>query len=299
MKTFYLCSYDPENKIVVKRDDTHSFDNSHTSAEQLETFTNNQIKHKHDFYEISYVVSGSGIQVVNDVRYSVQKGDFMFSNITDNHAYYPLKNLIILSILIDPDVLQTNAIASEKILDSNGCFRLPPLIRFSSEDFLTVENIILTMEREYNTRNLYYQDNLLHQLSLLFIYSMRAENTVVPIKGILNPALEYIAEHINTVTLSDAAAYCCYNPSYFSKIFHEKMGITFIDYVNRQRINKAIQLILTTNYYSVESICYLVGYKEKKNFYALFKKYTGLTPSMFRKPAIVKEAKTTEKVGNH
>lgn len=40
--------------------------------------------------------------------------------------------------------------------------------------------------------------------------------------------------------------------------------------------------MLETTDFSIESIAYNVGYKDKKNFYSAFKKMTGMTPKTYK-----------------
>lgn len=72
------------------------------------------------------------------------------------------------------------------------------------------------------------------------------------------------------------------NSSYFSSLFKKKTGLNLINYLQNVRIEKSKQLLLNTNQKLYE-ISEAVGIPNVKYFCKLFKDYTGVTPSEFRK----------------
>jgi len=100
--------------------------------------------------------------------------------------------------------------------------------------------------------------------------------------GVLENAITFIQEKFREeLSLEDVAEHVHLNPYYFSKIFKQQTGETFIDYVTRLRIEKAKQLIKDGSF-SLKEVCYLVGYKDPNYFSRVFKKVTGVTPSEYR-----------------
>ncbi len=72
--------------------------------------------------------------------------------------------------------------------------------------------------------------------------------------------------------------------SKFSRFFRKATGNSFTDFVNRIRINKACQLLMTTDQY-VTNVCYEVGFNNVANFNRRFLELKGLTPKEFRRKA--------------
>lgn len=68
--------------------------------------------------------------------------------------------------------------------------------------------------------------------------------------------------------------------NYLSSLFKKETDETLIDYVTRVRVNKAIQLLQTTNK-KVYEISRLVGYENEYYFSRVFKKITGVSPSRY------------------
>ncbi|MEL7121229.1 MAG: helix-turn-helix domain-containing protein [Bacteroidota bacterium] len=68
-----------------------------------------------------------------------------------------------------------------------------------------------------------------------------------------------------------------------SQLLNDNFGESFNNYINRYRIEYAIQLLRNNNTYTLEAIGYESGFNSKSGFYSTFKKITGSTPASFRK----------------
>lgn len=81
----------------------------------------------------------------------------------------------------------------------------------------------------------------------------------------------------------ELAALCHYSISYFSKLFHNVVGISFRDYLTNKRINHAKHLLTKRKNEKIAAIAYQCGYNDVSYFSRIFKKKTGLTPGNYRK----------------
>ncbi|REE92917.1 AraC family two component transcriptional regulator [Paenibacillus taihuensis] len=94
--------------------------------------------------------------------------------------------------------------------------------------------------------------------------------------------LEYIGQHFTRqITLQDVSNHLYVNASYFSRLFHEEMGETFVRYVAGLRISKAKQLLKGTTK-KIYEIADEVGYSDFRHFVKTFKELVGLTPTQYR-----------------
>lgn len=101
--------------------------------------------------------------------------------------------------------------------------------------------------------------------------------------GKLGKAKEYIDRHYaEPLTLEEVAEHAGMSPYYFSKLFKEQFGVTFIDYVTNVRIERAKEALVRTDF-SLKEICFSVGYNDPNYFSRVFKKQTGWSPSEYRK----------------
>ena len=101
--------------------------------------------------------------------------------------------------------------------------------------------------------------------------------------SILTKALEFIDAHYTdeNISLSMAAGAVQVSQGYFSALFSQKMGMTFIEYVTARRIEKAKQLLDGTKEHTAV-VAAMTGYKDPNYFRFVFKKMTGYTPRDYR-----------------
>lgn len=100
---------------------------------------------------------------------------------------------------------------------------------------------------------------------------------------IIRLAIQNINENYkNKISLKTVADKLHTNPSYLSMLFKQQMGLTFTDYLNEIRINRACELLGNTNYNLVD-ISMLCGFDDQSYFSKVFKKMKGITPKDYRK----------------
>lgn len=96
-------------------------------------------------------------------------------------------------------------------------------------------------------------------------------------------AVEFIRSHYaKLLNLSVVARELDVNPSYLSRILSQETGSSFVELVATARIEAAKRL-LKEGQYRVNEVSELVGYKDYNYFYQIFKKYTGMAPTDYKK----------------
>lgn len=94
--------------------------------------------------------------------------------------------------------------------------------------------------------------------------------------------IRYMNEHFHEpIMLETMAKLLNYSPQYLSRKFKEQMGKSPIDYLIRLRMEKAQELLLTTDAGMLE-IATKVGYPDLFYFNRIFKKVVGVAPGSFK-----------------
>ncbi|ACT00134.1 response regulator transcription factor [Paenibacillus sp. JDR-2] len=83
------------------------------------------------------------------------------------------------------------------------------------------------------------------------------------------------------LSVEEAATHVGLSTSYFSLLFKQTYNETFIEYVTRERMEKAKSLLADTMK-SIAQIAKEVGYAERRYFTKVFMKYTGENPTDYR-----------------
>ena len=93
--------------------------------------------------------------------------------------------------------------------------------------------------------------------------------------------IKYIEENYNnpSISLDTLAKSVNKSVSYISKFFKEQLGYSFVDFLNRKRINKAKELL--NGQMTIIQVAMTVGYNSDINFRRVFKKYEGVTPGEY------------------
>lgn len=90
--------------------------------------------------------------------------------------------------------------------------------------------------------------------------------------------LNHIDQNYDYLTFKDAADFMGLSETYFSKLFKNLCGMTFSQYVNVVRVEKAIELLTSENAYSVTEIASICGYSSIRHFNRSFLQITGYSP---------------------
>ena len=116
--------------------------------------------------------------------------------------------------------------------------------------------------------------------------SLEEQSGGAPVKEyskLVSDLLQYLGEHYrDNLFLKEIAAAFYVNPSYLGYIFKKEYGESFIDCVNRHKVEYAKEQLLTTNL-KIYEIAENVGFTDTRYFVKIFKKYMGVNPSKIRR----------------
>ncbi|NLM10402.1 MAG: response regulator [Clostridiaceae bacterium] len=111
--------------------------------------------------------------------------------------------------------------------------------------------------------------------------SLMLENRRKKSKNYLYRVKSYIEDNYSKdLKVSSLAKMEFMEAGYLGETFTKQFGCSINEYINRVRINKAMELIRTTNM-KLNDICYAVGYKNYNNFYSHFIKVVNKKPTQY------------------
>ncbi len=85
------------------------------------------------------------------------------------------------------------------------------------------------------------------------------------------------------LTLASLAGRIKVSTHHLSQALNEGLGVSFLDHINELRVCYAKKLLIERLHYKIDEIAELSGFNSRSSFYAVFKKFTRMTPSEYRK----------------
>ena len=87
------------------------------------------------------------------------------------------------------------------------------------------------------------------------------------------------------LTLVNLAQKLDTNRTHLSQVFNEHHKVSFNDYINELRVKEACRLLMATTdkNVTIDQILSTSGFSSRTPFYAAFKKFTGVTPEVFKR----------------
>lgn len=270
-------------------------------SDELQEYCN--VIHRHDFIEIAYVISGSGIHIVADRQYETARGDLFVINFDVPHGFFPqpdkssdpiVYNCAFMPGFLDLSLFSTShfeAIASSFLFKSifPGDFATYPDLKLSGSEFHEIGNLFEKMYSEYKQMKKGSIDiiraNLIELIVKIFRYMEESSGKGVHQKkqDLIGKAIEYMKMNYKSeITLSDLAMQSFISKNYFSRLFKEMTGTNVSDYIQYLRTDEACTLLKNTDM-KVTDIASHVGFSDIKFFYEVFKRITGKTPGDYRK----------------
>jgi AraC-like DNA-binding protein len=261
-------------------------------------------KHTHDYMQIWYVEEGSFIHYINGTSNRLSTGcmfvippfvtheigliagenvkiygcEFLANFINENISLEDSS-----SSLFDFAYIEPFLVTNENVL---------PRLHLAGKSMSKVEELFINMLAEYTDEKKYYEINIKADLlKLLAVIAREYENQddihsheiFYKYRQSVKAAITFINEnYTEKIYIEDVCKIALMSHTYFSYLFKQITGKTFVEYVNKLRIAKAVELLTSTDM-PIGDICLLSGFNDTAYFIKVFKKETGISPRQYRK----------------
>lgn len=254
--------------------------------------------HWQDTMEIIYIKKGTGTARVDLSVFEVRQGDIILAPPGHLHGleHIPGNRMEYENIIFDLAFLGSEAIdlCSQNYLLPLKQNRLsfPQCITPSHIHYSSMAACLDDADRLCGEKPAGYELGVKADMLKLFSLIFRFMDTEIKTNGRKSPqnierlktVLQFMEENYRQpVSVEDAAHICNYSPSHFMRWFHQMTGTSFIKYLNRFRLNKALEELKNTDR-TVLEISQQSGFDNLSNFNRLFKKQFHKTPREFRYP---------------
>lgn len=252
---------------------------------------------RHGYFEVLYLCSGSALCRIQDRILPFNEGDLAVIGSTLYHRIECRSStpVTIAALFFEPDLIRCDG-----GIDSSEY--LMPFLRHDS-DFphivpsdtgvpRQVLDMMLRIRSELPASSTRARLALRTYLKMLLMFLV---NQYVPYAGRveifqrqqraldrLRPLFRHLGEHSGSPTkVKEAARICGMSESHFMSFFKKVTGLSFMNYLNNFRVERA-QALLTTTDESLARISQEVGFCDQSYFGTVFRKVVGMTPTNYR-----------------
>lgn len=259
--------------------------------------------HWHNELEIIYVQKGHLHLTIEQKSYEGYTGDIFFINSQEIHEM-SVDNLetIYGTILFPLDSLlfQNHDIVNREFLTPLSEQKLKfATVLSRNHAYPEIVQCIRNIVEMYYGKEPAYQLGIRMEL-LHLIYQLYQNGNIsqvtkeVSFSNLHREILSYIQDHYTTdISLEEVATRFHMSPKYFSRYFHTTFRITLSDYINRLRLDLAINLLENTDL-TITEIALQCGYSSCSYFNKRFKEIYQISPSTYRKdPGVLQRDSNT------
>ena len=257
--------------------------------------------HTHDYLELSYVVEGEFHQRILNKDVVFQKGDLCL--IDKNCLHQEIMEgtsatLLFLGItnVMFQDIMKRQitterissflkmALMEQKSLQQYLHFR-PQAEEAVSQMDETMTSLLLELQRHDEASPIICRGLLLRIFRILntqYEFSL-SKKLRQKMNWILYEEIsDYMKQHMKNISIRMLCEEFHFQEDYFNRLLKNRTGMTYTEYLQHLRLQKAEELLLHTRL-TIDAIAAEVGYKNKGYFYKIFTERHRMTPAQFRK----------------
>lgn len=240
--------------------------------------------HWHNFFEIEFVVNGNGEHSINGVNHPLARGWLYLVKPSDRHSLIsnPNDSLDIFTIQFDSSIVNSQTI--DRLLEAPS----PLFNYYDGEDFDFLYHYLTQMLRYFQQLVDESKTILISMLSLLCliicknISSAGSHTTIDDLPFSIQKAVTYIMLNLKgNLTIKSIANTINLSPNYLGFLFREHMGMSVNAYVNKLRMERALEYLRQTDL-TTKEIAQEVGFSSASYFVQKYHEYYGVSPSSVR-----------------
>ncbi len=232
--------------------------------------------HWHYECELIYVDKGELNVLCNRINYRVAAGRSFFIDGKTIHS----------TNAVDPDTEVTMIVFDAGLLDfiTGGLTPECPALKH----YCDIPALYSRLKKEYLEKKQFYRRRMTVELTSALIDILRNEKLTERKAGMSTSErvielMEDAEQNCADYDFERAAKFMNMNPTYFSRLFHKLTGITFSQYLNYVRCERAVSMLNENADLTVTEISSRCGFMTIRNFNRTFKSITGYSPKTLPK----------------
>ncbi len=219
--------------------------------------------HYHESFEICYIWDGAINITIDDTLYNLSEGKAVIIFPRQLHSYETVKRSKMRIITFLPQLVPEFTNRYKNMIPEKS----------------NIESISALTEF-FNPQNTFAQKGLIYSvLGLLTQNATFKEAASNEESQVLLKILKFVEKNYRqNCNLQYAANELSYGYSYLSRTFKKRMGMSYTEYLNKYRINRALYMLSHEKHMQIQEIAEQCGYDSLCSFNRNFKRFTGCTP---------------------
>ena len=224
-------------------------------------------EHDHTFFELVYILTGTGIQWINNHKFPYHDG-----------------HLFLIAVLGDDNIQRLEFIL-QHANHQPGC------ILRNTTDKLLVRPMIEAIMREYRNKHIYSTEIIAQLINTIIIVVARNVAMFLPERlddnstDLVLNILQYIQSNIcfpEEIKAQEICRHFGISPNYLGKYFKKQTNETMQQYILNYKM-KMVESRLLHSDMRINEIVEELGFTDESHLNRLFKKYKDVSPTEFRK----------------
>lgn len=235
--------------------------------------------HFHDFFELEFILDGYAKQNLNGKSYILERGVIYLLNTNDMHRYCFARGESVHYISVQ---FKNDFLSKETLACINACKKTIIAKVRKNYDFYVA--LLRKLKGVYSGADI-ISVNLMRSLLETVCLSLLGEADTQPDRfeeNRINEIIVYIRNNYRKhITIQNLAEKFNLSPNYLGQLFFKETHMTVLQFVKRNRLLMAANLIQNTNL-NFNSIAYEVGFSSPYVFCREFKNFYHLSPTEYR-----------------
>lgn len=242
------------------------------------------IKHSHSqILEIIHIIKGCIVFEINQKQYRLISGDTLVINPQQIHRISE-STTTLSAIILGINNLQIQGLAPNYLIPrtSSPIISVASPLKNLQPYFILCKNLAMIHDKRYLLNN--PQTTLLNSLITIIHNFCKTTEKLEKNKDNIAERIKYYLDthYCEDINLEKISKDLHLNKFYISHCFKNYLGISPMQYVNKQRISEAQMLLISTKL-TITEISFRCGFNNSSYFQAMFKKALGITPGQYRK----------------
>lgn len=248
------------------------------------------------FFQMAYVISGTGIVQMNDNRAFYKQGGFILMNPNDAHAFEISSPTELLLIRLNSSYVKEYR---WKSLDCLECLlyystRVSGCVMQCKSDMVLIRKLVDLLPGQHQQNDPYYQDLTMHIVNALIVIAARNISMMKPsnLKPNSDQRIQEIIHYIQNniydphkLKAATIAKEASLSEAYLGSYFKKQCGETIQQFIAQYRM-RLIEHRLKFSDKLINEIVAEFGFADESHLNKFFKKHRSMSLSAYRKTAM-------------